>query len=77
MKLKKELRAVKELNEQERKKREDDHHHGGSRSHGHGHNQHHQHHQTSNTSSSGKSKKCFPDSVMKYFLIFLELYHAF
>ena len=55
MKLKKELRAVKELNEQERKKREDDHHHGGSRSHGHGHNQHHQHHQTSNTSSSGKS----------------------
>ena len=66
MKLKKELRAVKELNEQERKKREDDHHHGGSRSHGHGHNQHHQHHQTSNTSSSGKSKKCFPD-ISKFF----------
>jgi hypothetical protein len=53
MKLKKELRAVKELNEQERKKREDDHHHGSSRS-SQQHHQHHQHHQTSNTSASGR-----------------------
>ncbi len=59
MKLKKELRAVKELNEQERKKREDDHHHGGSGGGGGGggrnhHQNHTQQHQNSPAPSGNK-----------------------